>query len=224
MTRLRMQVGSLGQTVADLRPSGKVDILGSTFEARSEGQWIDAGRPVVVLRFDAFGLVVREASGEEADALAAAARRRHPPEQEPEQPESPRAKQLRFLRHLAEGAILGAILGGVLVWWLRTHEGSTPPAWPDIAFVAYGLGFGLAYTLMVREFFKTVRVAVSEICPPEPGFIVRLILPTVGCVGGALLGMLADGTQGAIVGAVLTGMFLAPGVVLVLLVAAEVLS
>ncbi|HKB36509.1 MAG TPA: hypothetical protein VKD72_08655, partial [Gemmataceae bacterium] len=69
-----------------------------------------------------------------------------------------------------------------------------------------------------------VKSAVSEACPERPGFIVRLILPTLGFALGAWLGMLAEGTQGAIVGAVVGGMLLAPGIVLALLIAAEVLS
>jgi hypothetical protein len=222
MPKLRAPVGSVGRTVADLRPSGKIDVLGVVHEARSEGLWIEAGRQVVVLRADAFGLVVREANGDEAKSLAAAALQRQPPDQ-PSEVTSPPSRWL-VVRHLVEGAALGAILGGALVWWLRTREGGSPPTWPDAAFVAYGLGFGLAYVLFLREYFKVVRSAVSAICPEHPGYIVRLILPTLGCVGGAILGLLAGGTQGAVVGAVLGGMLLAPGIVIVLLLAAEVLS
>jgi hypothetical protein len=45
-----------------LRPSGKVQIDGKTFEASSEGTWIDTDAEVFVVGRSSFGLVVRPAT------------------------------------------------------------------------------------------------------------------------------------------------------------------
>jgi hypothetical protein len=58
MHRPEVLPGTPARSVTPLRPSGKVSIGGSTFDARASGQWIDAHQPVSVHRVDGFGLVV----------------------------------------------------------------------------------------------------------------------------------------------------------------------
>ena len=50
MPRRQVQVGEGGRTLGNLRPAGHVDIGGFRHEARSTGDFIAAGTPVIVER------------------------------------------------------------------------------------------------------------------------------------------------------------------------------
>ena len=52
-------VGARGTAVGALRPSGAVQIDGDRYQARAESEYIYDGTPIVVVSFDAFGLIVR---------------------------------------------------------------------------------------------------------------------------------------------------------------------
>jgi membrane-bound ClpP family serine protease len=52
-------IGATGQTKTPLSPYGTVIIDGSEHPAKSESAMIEAGQQVVVIRREAFGLVVR---------------------------------------------------------------------------------------------------------------------------------------------------------------------
>ena len=52
-------IGQQGDTETVMRPSGKVRLGGATYDAVSEGAFLEAGVKVVVLRVSANGLVVR---------------------------------------------------------------------------------------------------------------------------------------------------------------------
>jgi membrane-bound ClpP family serine protease len=53
-------LNAAGRAATALRPTGKVLIGDVTYEARSEGGWIDAGQGVLVVGSGACGLIVRE--------------------------------------------------------------------------------------------------------------------------------------------------------------------
>ncbi len=53
-------MNATGETITALRPTGRVLIDDVAHEAGSEGGWIDAGRSVLVVGSDAYGLIVRE--------------------------------------------------------------------------------------------------------------------------------------------------------------------
>lgn len=61
--------GTSGQTLSPLRPSGKVLLNGITYEARSEGHWIDSETEIIVIGSRAGNVIVRQREAHEsADA------------------------------------------------------------------------------------------------------------------------------------------------------------
>lgn len=55
-------VGKIGTAETTLHPAGRVRLDGRRYDARTEGDFVEKGKPVRVLRVEAFGLVVREVS------------------------------------------------------------------------------------------------------------------------------------------------------------------
>ncbi len=58
MSEEQDKTGAQGRTLTMMRPSGKVLIEGIEYGARLKSGWADAGEEVVVVGFDAFGLIV----------------------------------------------------------------------------------------------------------------------------------------------------------------------
>ena len=56
------RVGAVGEAITDLFPTGRVEIKGVRYDARSSLGSIDCGKPIVVVKSSDFALVVREAS------------------------------------------------------------------------------------------------------------------------------------------------------------------
>jgi hypothetical protein len=222
MAKLPAQVGSLGRTLGELRPAGKVEILGAAFEARSEGPWIGAGQQVVVVRGDAFGLVVRAATAEEAAAVAAAEQQRQE-SQDCERQRQAWLQNRRRARHLVAGAILGATLGAACVTWLRAREGSSL-GWADALFPAGGLVLGLIYVVGLQAFHTATREEISESWPECPGILGRIVLPSLGCAAGAWWGFTLGAAPGAVIGAIVGGLLLAPALTLAFIVVGNVLA
>ncbi len=63
----RSAIGSLGRTLDKLSPTGRVQVLGTTRSARTQGETIEAGREVLVVAFDPLGLIVREVPAESGE-------------------------------------------------------------------------------------------------------------------------------------------------------------
>jgi membrane-bound serine protease (ClpP class) len=59
----REWLGKVGTAVSPLRPAGIADIDGKRVDIVSQGEWIDAGAPIEVIRVDGNRIVVREARG-----------------------------------------------------------------------------------------------------------------------------------------------------------------
>jgi hypothetical protein len=57
---MSIHYGDIGRALSTLCPSGAVDVLGERLDARSDGQVIEAGSLVVVLRGDPTGYVVQK--------------------------------------------------------------------------------------------------------------------------------------------------------------------
>lgn len=57
---MAIHVGAIGRALSPMSPSGSVEIDGVRHDARSDGQFIDAGSAVIVLRGDPTGYVVRK--------------------------------------------------------------------------------------------------------------------------------------------------------------------
>ena len=56
---MSVRVGDVGRAVSSMTPNGTVEVGGRRLDARSEGLFIAAGSPIVVLRGDPMGCVVR---------------------------------------------------------------------------------------------------------------------------------------------------------------------
>lgn len=56
---LEVLVGREGITLTDLRPAGKIDIDGVTFDVRSEGPFVEKGKKVKIERIQGGSLVVK---------------------------------------------------------------------------------------------------------------------------------------------------------------------
>jgi membrane-bound serine protease (ClpP class) len=59
----RLWLGKTGTAVSPLRPAGIADIDGKRVDIVSQGEWIDSGAPIEVIRVDGNRIVVREARG-----------------------------------------------------------------------------------------------------------------------------------------------------------------
>ena len=68
MLKNTVQKGARGTTLSPLRPSGRIVLDGTTYEARSQGHWIDCDTEIVVIDSRAGNVIVRQAN--ENDALA----------------------------------------------------------------------------------------------------------------------------------------------------------
>lgn len=67
-TRRDDLVGVVGEALTDLRPSGTAAFAGEKLDVVSEGDWIERGTRVVVVRSEGYRHVVREAGTAEGDA------------------------------------------------------------------------------------------------------------------------------------------------------------
>ena len=61
-----LKVGDRGTTVSRLSPMGKVEIGGKTYEAKSQGPYVDPQRAVEVVGFENFSVVVRPVADAQA--------------------------------------------------------------------------------------------------------------------------------------------------------------
>ena len=53
-------IGDIGETVTDLRPSGKIVINDRVYQAMSTGEYIESGNKVIVVKIDENQLVVKK--------------------------------------------------------------------------------------------------------------------------------------------------------------------
>lgn len=61
--RDRQWLGKRGTTVSPLRPAGIADLEGERVDVVSQGEWIDAGSPIEVIRVEGNRIVVRQVRG-----------------------------------------------------------------------------------------------------------------------------------------------------------------
>ena len=61
-----VQKGARGQTLGPLRPSGKIVLSGTTYEARSEGLWVDHETEIIVIDSRSGSLIVRPIDPDDA--------------------------------------------------------------------------------------------------------------------------------------------------------------
>ena len=201
--------GTVGRTISPLRPSGKVDIGGVNHEARSAGEWVDAGRPVIVVRTDAFNLVVRLATPEEVAAADAAPQRLATPLVAPVRQRWSARSQL-LLASAVWGTILGAWALTVAAWF----SGSTGSGMDWLHRAGQAVAFGLAFVLyadclcpIARQFAPNHSLKYYHL----PWWLLAaawfVTLPTVGATTGAAVGI-GSSTWAAWLGAAGCGLVL----------------
>jgi hypothetical protein len=221
MAKLTARVGSLGQTVGDLRPSGKVRVDDTVYEARSEGQWIDAGRQVVVVSFGPFGLVVREATAAEAAGVAAAETERVRDEATARNATSRRAWRRSLSIALAGGAAGAAIGLGVIVAGRLAESSEFELA--DLAYPGGGFLAGVVQVFWMRVFHGAARGILDEDLTPNPGMGELVVAPAGAGVLGAVAGWYWAGLVGATYGALIGGFVVVPLVIALFIIVTQIL-
>ena len=114
-------VGRVGRAVTDLKPQGRVEVVGFEFDAHTSGIFYAAGTEIVVVDVDHLGLVVRVASDAGSlDALAGIRRPAYTPRWrwwEKDQPEEPSLLlgTLRCILHIGPVLLVLGVIGWLLV-------------------------------------------------------------------------------------------------------------
>ncbi|MFO0852125.1 MAG: NfeD family protein [Gemmataceae bacterium] len=211
-------VGDLGRAVSPLTPAGKVELHGERVDARAEAGYVPPGCRVVVVRGDAFGLVVRAVADGEVVTVAGLGAEIPRLESEMTGEEIAAAAELaraerqeRFREKLADGSVRAAVIGGavgagaaLLGQWLDGADGFS---WETVGGVA---ATGAAAT-------AGLYAAATAVRPPGsgPGWAggwpgCGLVAGAAGWVAGLLLGglplALAAGGGGMVAGAMLGGL------------------
>jgi len=171
MSRSNPRAGSVGVARSPLRPSGKVELHGKTWDARADA-FVEAGAMVVVVEVGRFGLVVRPAA--EGETLEPT-----PPSTTGEVPALPPVQRdVRFVVQLLIGAIVGMALGAVHAYEVGSEYGRA---------VVTGLGFGLLYAVLMREVYAGAHDGLSAAWPVSPGWFTLAVWPVTGFALGLYL-------------------------------------
>lgn len=199
-----------GRAVGPLRPTGKIRVDGETFEARSEGAYIEAGAEVVVVGKTSFGLVVRpELETNEkltADSLPTARPEDDVPEMTPLNAPAALIEQVNTI-------VLGAIAAGVLVAvGLSTGR---PLSLPILSTSVAGLAAGFVFKLCVRGSSDFVGPRVDH----RPLAYVVAIMAIIGGAMGIIFGLdsgfgFLGLSAGLVLGTLLGGMIAWGGIIL----------
>lgn len=212
-------VGDLGRTVSPLTPAGKVELHGERVDARAEAGYVPPGCRVVVVRGDAFGLVVRAVADGEVVTVAGLGAEIPRLESEMTGAEIAAAaeqarveRQERFREQLADGSVRAAVIGGavgvgaaLLGQWLDGADGFS---WETVGGVA---ATGAAATAGLYA-AATAGFAAARVGAGMGGWVAGcgLVAGAAGWVTGLLLGglplALATGGGGMVAGAVLGGL------------------
>jgi hypothetical protein len=119
---MAIRVGDVGRALSPMSPSGAVEVNGERLDARSDGPFIEAGSPVVVLRGDPTGYVVRklepghpqpELPGHGEPIRKAEFQRNSAEAAGADRQERAEARR-RFLKGLQYGSIAAASLGAIV--------------------------------------------------------------------------------------------------------------
>jgi hypothetical protein len=223
----RVRIGDPGRTVTAMTPQGKIAVGGSVFDARSDSFWIDPNVPIVVVRGDHLGLVVRrlEDEGERPKAnigepTPQACWQESPPlEAVSGKGQADAAFRARFSSGLRESVSLGALYGLLSVYLgfaAAEMEGWLGP-W------IWAGGAGLCGALWGGLLFLIIHALLRDMGEFQKLVLVTLGLALVGSTGGTVAGYSLWGLIGGLTGAVL-GAFSLGVLVPLILVAAQAIA
>jgi hypothetical protein len=204
MARRQVKVGEGGRTVGPMRPAGRVEISGFSYDARTLGEFLDGDVYIIVEKVDAFSIIVRAMRPGESpltisDDHDERGREAHAAEL------AHRARKRRAARRLAITMSLGAVLGLALFVWLKQMLGIEA-----LPYVAWGAITGALYLLYLDCFLGASREIISENVMAEPHVALYALLPIPASVLGVLYGQYSGGDQGAVIGAVAAAFVLPP--------------
>jgi hypothetical protein len=213
-------VGDLGRAVTPLTPAGKVELHGERVDARAEAGYVSPGSTVVVVRGDAFGLVVRAVAPGEIVTVAGLGAEIPKPEAEMTGAEIAAADELarverreRFKEELADGtarsAGVGAAVGlgaAMLGRWLAVDDVG---GWDVVA----GLAAAGAATTAGLYSAATAGFAAARVGAGMGGWVAGcgLVGGAAGWVAGLLLGGLGTAIAAGIGGVIVAALFGAAG-------------
>ncbi len=195
---MRIHVGDVGQALSPMCPSGAVEVNGMRLDARSDGAFIEAGSPVVVLRGDPTGFVVRRLGPDDplpplpnqGERIRRAEFQRTSAEVAEAERED-RAERRRRMRETMRfgsltaasfGALVGLASGGF--GWATGRTGELGPA--DAA-VFLGGSLAAGAVLGVGLFLLSGMVgSVVQMFEGEPGFSPSFGVIALGLIGTAV--------------------------------------
>jgi hypothetical protein len=193
-----VHVGDVGRALSPMTPSGAVEVRGRRLDARSDGQFIEAGSPVIVLRGDPSGYVVRkleagqpppELPGHGEPIRRAEFQRNSAEVAEAERQERAERRE-RLLQGLQTGSVAAGSLGAVVglasggVGWYFGWSGAADPLGLALLF---GGSLVAGAVVSVALFFLTGLVgSVAGAFEGEPGFAPDFFAMFAGLVGGAV--------------------------------------
>jgi hypothetical protein len=214
---MAVRIGDRGRTLSAMSPGGKVRVNGATYDARSEGLWLDAGCDCIVLRGDLAGLVIRRLDPDQpltlpnhGQPIFRAETQRSAAEVE-EVEEFERQRDRRLLAEQArKGSITAATIGGVIGLLAGLIAVFVPGLLGESAVTTDFLLIGgstvagaacgaLLYIAMCYwPGLLGTRVRPDSIADVS---FVMVIAVLVGAFGGALFGLWASGAIAALGGA-----------------------
>ncbi len=119
---MSVRIGDIGRAVTPMSPSGAVEVNGKRLDARSDGPFIDAGSPIIVLRGDPTGYVVRKLEADQptpklpnhGKPIRKAEFQRNSAEVEQAEREERAEKRRRFRKMIRYGSIVAGSLGALV--------------------------------------------------------------------------------------------------------------
>jgi hypothetical protein len=194
---MRVHVGDVGRAISPMCPSGAVEVNGMRLDARSDGAFIEAGSPVIVLRGDPTGFVVRRLGpGDPIPSLpnnGERIRRAEFQRTSAEVAEAEREEQAERRRRMREtmrfgsltaasfGALVGLASGGF--GWATGRAGEVGP---EDAAILLGGSLAAGAVLGVGLFFLSGMVgSVVQMFDGEPGFSPSFSVIVLALIGTA---------------------------------------
>jgi hypothetical protein len=194
---MRVHVGDVGQALSPMCPSGAVEVNGMRLDARSDGAFIEAGSPIIVLRGDPTGFVVRRIGPDEPIPRlpnnGERIRRAEFQRTSAEVAEAEREEQAERRRRMRETMRFGSLTAasfGILVGlasggfgWLTGRADNL--GWADLALLLGG-SLAAGAVLGVGLFFLSGMVgSVVQMFDGEPGFAPSFNVIVLGLIGAA---------------------------------------
>jgi hypothetical protein len=209
MPRREVQPGEAGRAAGPLRPGGHIVIAGWRYEARTDGEFLGPDTPVLVVRREAFCLVVRALREGDAPLTVTEERDRQGACAHESRRQRHRARRSR-LTLFAAAIMAGVACAAFVVSWVQTREGGLvlDGRWP--AALLWGALAGASYLTFLQVFLSSAHEIVSENIAPRPNLWMAAVVPVMAALPGAVGGYRYHGSDGAAWGALACAFILPP--------------